>query len=365
MKLLWFSWKDMKNPLAGGAELVTHQLCAHAVKAGHEVILLCAGYPGAAPEEMYSGYKIIRVGGRLSVYPAAANYYKANLRGWADLVIEEINTIPFFTQLYVKEPRFVLFYMLCREIWFYQMFFPASLIGYLIEPLYLLFLNRNRILTISESTKHDLMRFGFPEKNITIIPIGLETEPVSSLKGLQKFEDPTVLSLGTIRDMKQTLDQVKAFNLAKAQIPNLKMKIAGGGAGPYFNNVMKAVKTSPYSADIEYLGRVSTEEKAAVMRKSHVIAVTSVKEGWGLIVNEANSQGTPAVTYDVDGLRDSNRNNETGLVVAPNPKALAAGIVTLLSNPEMYEAYRTAGWEWSKDLTFENSYKKFSEAVSK
>jgi len=327
--------------------------------------LLCAGYPGAKPEEEMSGYKVIRVGGRLSVYPAAAKYYKANLQGWADLVVEEINTIPFFTQLYVKERRFVLFYMLCREIWFYQMFFPASLVGYLIEPIYLFFLRRNTILTISESTKRDLMHFGFAEKDITIIPIGIEIEPIASLEKVKKFEKPTLLSLGSIRDMKQTLDQVKAFELAKKALPELTMKIAGGGSGKYFDRVMTAIKNSPYAADIEYVGRVSTEAKAEIMQRSHVIAVTSIKEGWGLIVNEANSQGTPAVSYDVDGLRDSNRHKETGLVVAPNPASLAAGIIELLTNKEEYEQYQKNGWEWSKQLKFSTVYERFSEAVRK
>jgi len=40
-----------------------------------------------------------------------------------------------------------------------------------------------------------------------------------------------------------------------------------------------------------------------LLQKSHVLAVTSVKEGWGLVVTEANPQGTPAVVYNVDGLR--------------------------------------------------------------
>jgi hypothetical protein len=56
--------------------------------------------------------------------------------GWADIVIDETNTIPFFAKYYVKEPHLMFFHQLCREIWFYQMRFPLSLIGYLLEPLY-------------------------------------------------------------------------------------------------------------------------------------------------------------------------------------------------------------------------------------
>jgi glycosyltransferase involved in cell wall biosynthesis len=49
-----------------------------------------------------------------------------------------------------------------------------------------------------------------------------------------------------------------------------------------------------------------------------------VREGWGLVVIEAASVGTPAVGYDVAGIRDSIRPDETGLLVA-NANAAALG----------------------------------------
>jgi glycosyltransferase involved in cell wall biosynthesis len=99
------------------------------------------------------------------------------------------------------------------------------------------------------------------------------------------------------------------------------------------------------------------------MRRSHLIVVTSVKEGWGLIVSEAASQGTPAVVYDVDGLRDSVRHQETGLVVAAQPTALAAAAAELLTDDPTYSRLQTAGWEWSKSLTFDQSYRDFKHIL--
>ena len=40
MKILWFTWKDMKNPYAGGAEVVNEQLAKRLVADGHEVTFL-------------------------------------------------------------------------------------------------------------------------------------------------------------------------------------------------------------------------------------------------------------------------------------------------------------------------------------
>jgi hypothetical protein len=145
------------------------------------VTILTASYPGAAHEDTLHGCRIIRVGGRFSVYWHAYRYYKKHLVGWADIVIDETNTIPFFAKYYVKEPHLMFFHQLCREIWFYQMRFPLSLIGYLLEPLYLRLLSGSQAIVVSESTKRDLMRHGFKAGNIHIISEGIELEPLTTL----------------------------------------------------------------------------------------------------------------------------------------------------------------------------------------
>ena len=101
------------------------------------------------------------------------------------------------------------------------------------------------------------------------------------------------------------------------------------------------------------------------MEKSHLILVTSVKEGWGMIVTEANSRGTPAVVYKSDGLVDSVRNNITGWVSNENtPSDLARSIVLALEDPIKYEIVREAAWEWSKEFTPERTYSAFLKAIN-
>jgi glycosyltransferase involved in cell wall biosynthesis len=163
-----------------------------------------------------------------------------------------------------------------------------------------------------------------------------------------------------MRGMKRTLDQIEAFERAKEAIPDLRFKIAGDNKGTYGAQVMARIADSPYASDIEYMGRVSLEDKITLMQRCHLILVTSVKEGWGLIVTEAASQGTPAVVYDVDGLRDSVRHGQTGIVAKPVPAQLAAGIVELLDDPSYYAVVRHNAWEWSKDITFDKGYQQLT-----
>jgi glycosyltransferase involved in cell wall biosynthesis len=313
------------------------------------------GFARGLAEETVDGYRIIRLGNRYTVYVMAFLYYRKHLRGWPEVIIDEINTVPFFGKSYGVKKSFLFVHQLCREIWFYQMFFPLNLIGYLIEPIYLWLLSDQQVITVSESTKHDLLRYGFKAENVHIISEGIDVAPVPDLEGIKKHAVPTVLSFGAVRAMKRTDHIVQAVEIVRREIPNLRLIVAGDVADTYGKKLLKKSR-----AGTVFLGRVSQERKLELMQKCHIIAVTSVKEGWGLIVTEANSQGTPAIVYDVDGLRDSVRDGETGIVTKENtPEELAREIVKILKNPAEYERLRKNGWEWSKKITFEKSFMDF------
>lgn len=364
MKILWFTWKDQRHPLAGGAEVVNEELAKRLIKDGHEVIFIVGGFAGGKSKETVNGFNIIRLGNRYSVYWRAYKYYKKHLQGWPDIVIEEINTIPFFTKFYVQKKSFLFIHQLARQVWFYQMVFPFSLIGFWLEWLYLRILAGQKVITVSESTKQDLQRFGFQAKNIAIISEGIELTPIKDLDTVKKYKNPTVLSLGAIRPMKRTDQQIKAFEIAKRSIPNLQLKIAGDASSAYGRKVLKMIRESPYANDIEYLGRVPKSQKIALMQKSHVILVTSVKEGWGLIVTEAASQGTPAIVYNVDGLRDSVQYGKSGLITAKNtPRALAVEIQKLFKDKQLSAKIRHDAYEFSTEVNFGKSYIQFKQSM--
>lgn len=273
--------------------------------------------------------------------------------------------MPYFSKFYLKKPRYLFFHMLSRKIWFHEMFFPLNVIGYLIEPLYLRGLVGDPVVTVSDSTRMDLVRNGgFKQDDIQIISEGIEISPAEDLQTIQKYTEPTLISLGSMRSMKRTLDQIEAFDIAKLSIPELKLKIAGSSSGTYGQRVLERIARSPFAKDIEYLGRVSQADKQQLMQQGHLISVTSVKEGWGLIVTEAASQGTPAVVYDVDGLRDSVLHEQTGLITSEHPQHLARAIVHLLRDSSLYRTLQQNAHDWSKHITFERSYRDFKEAVS-
>ena len=330
---------------------------------GHEVIFITSGFPKAEPEETVDGYKIIRLGNRFTVYWQAYRYYKKHLQGWADLVIDEINTTPFFAKFYVKERNIILIYQLCREIWFYEIFFPLSLVGYVLEPLYLWLLSDRSVLTESPSTKNDLLNFGFKKDKISIFNIGINL-PAVSRSAVSKFDKPTVLYFGSLRRMKRPDHVWRAFKIAKKSVPDLQLILAGKTSGYYGRRLLAKVSHSDLRASVRVVTEISPEDKAELMTKSNLLCVTSVKEGWGLVVTEAAACGTPAVVYNVDGLRDSVKDGETGLVCQKNnPKEMASKIVEFLADKDRMDKLASRGLELSRGLTLSNSYQQFKRFV--
>ncbi|PID31950.1 hypothetical protein CR970_03015 [Candidatus Saccharibacteria bacterium] len=394
MNILWVNWKDWRHPGAGGAEVVLHELIKRQVADGHNVTLLTALYKDAKPIEQCEGLTIIRVPGNRYIQPfTTARHYRKHLRGQHDVIIEAVNTAPYFMPYLTSHrwcglsPRkrlaarkrppatdttvcrwcsktiaqpLVLYHQLARQVWFHELPPPFGLLGYaLIEPAstFLMAKSGTPTIAMSNSTKQDLKRFGFREQQLHIISEGIESEPLRSLDGITKYEQPTLFAHGAMRAMKRTLHQIQAFELAKPHIPDLRIMVSGNHNGPYGKKVLDYIAASPYAADIHVLGRTTTQKRDELMQRSHLHLQTAAKEGWGITVTEANASGTPCVVYDTDGLRDSVRNGETGIITASNPQSMANAIVQLLQDQDAYEKLRQNAWRWSHDITFDQSYR--------
>jgi glycosyltransferase involved in cell wall biosynthesis len=91
------------------------------------------------------------------------------------------------------------------------------------------------------------------------------------------------------------------------------------------------------------------------MARAHALLMTSAREGWGLVVTEANACGTPAIVYDVPGLRDAVINEETGLVVSPDPERLADGMRRLWLDRTLYRSVTNRARDWSRDFSFDKA----------
>lgn len=356
MKILILNWRDRKNPKAGGAEVVTEEIAARWVEWGHQVTLFTASFPDALPEETINGVQIIRRGSQATVHWKAFRHYRKHWRGYFDVVIDEINTIPFFTPLYVKngERRFSYFNQLCREIWFYEAPVPKLLavFGYVLEPLYLRPYRKLPALTISDSTKQDLNKLKIWD--VQVFPIATELLPLDTLPA--KAEAGRFIFVGRQVPSKRVHHIIEAIALVKPHYPQIKLDIVGAGDDKYIDKLKKQTALLGLEEQIIFHGRVPQARKHQLMQEANAILVTSVREGWGLIVTEANMLGTPAIVYNVPGLRDSVRHYQTGLITNNNnPATLANLMLTLIEQPELQIRLALNSLSWAKELNWQRT----------
>jgi glycosyltransferase involved in cell wall biosynthesis len=351
VRILILNWRCPKNPRAGGAELFTLEVAKRLVSGGDEVEWFSASYPDAAPEEDIDGIHVVRAGRQWTVHLRAFLHYRGKLRSRFDVVVDEVNTMPFFTPLWAGVPVFLLIFQLAREVWWYESPFPVNAIGFAAEPLYLRCYRNSQVLTISASTEKDLRKLGFSGP-ITIVPVGRETvEPATTAKATTA----TFLYVGRLSPSKRIPDVIHAFGLFRDAERTGQLWLVGDGPVEYRRKLQHLVSALGLSDHVEFCGRVSVAEKYTRMAQSHMLLLASAREGWGLVVIEANSCGTPAVVYDVPGLRDAVRNNETGLVVEPSPLELARGMQRLWDEPELYSRVAAEARRWSTTFSFDTA----------
>jgi len=316
MRILVCNWRDGSHPQAGGAEVYTEEVLSRWAAAGHEVTLFSAAQADRPEEETVRGVRRVRRGHRFGVYGAAKHWYRQHGEGQFDLVIDEVNTRPFFAHRWADAPVVALYHQTCEEIWSYEMPFPASWLGRrVLEPRWLKAMRGVPALAVSESTRDSLAAFGVTDT--IVVPEGIE--PAVPLD-VPKADVPTLVHCSRLVPYKRADHVIEAFRLARTRLPDLRLVMVGDG--PQMQHLRANAPEG-----VEFVGFVSADEKRRLMASAHAIVMASVREGWGLVIAEAAALGTPAIAYDRPGLRDAVRAAE-GTLVPPSPAAMAEWIVS-------------------------------------
>ncbi len=362
------NWRDINNPQGGGAEKVTHEIARRWVEWGQRVTLFCASYPGALLEETIDGVRVIRRGHQHTVHWEAYRYYSTHLRGRCDIIIDEVNTVPFFAPLYAREPVLMFSHQLAREIWRYEALFPLNMVGYVMEPIYLQAYRRTPIMTVSASTENSLRRIGLPGP-YHLIPEAVDTHAPDILPAMST-KDPilTLAFVGRVVPSKRVDHIIRALALihrvGQPGAEKARLWIIGSCDNGYRRTLDHLIAACGLAEYVTFWGRVDEVTKEQLLGRAYIFVMTSVREGWGLVVTEANMLGTPAVVYDVPGLRDSTRDGETGLVCHRNtPVALARAILSLHADPVLYTQLRERAWTVAKGLNWDCTARAAWDAV--
>ncbi|MGH2566796.1 MAG: glycosyltransferase family 4 protein [Bacteroidota bacterium] len=362
MKILVLNWQDIKNPLGGGAEVHLHEIFKRIAARGHSVTLFCSSFPGAPQEETIDGLRVIRAGGRNLFNLRVPQYYFSRFHDEQyDVIVDDINKIPFYTPLYVREPLVGVVHHLFDKSIFLEASLPAALYVYgaerFVPPVY-----RNiPMAVVSESTRSELLQKGFEEQRIAIVPNAVDT---SLYRPLEKAEqrEPVVGHLGRLKKYKSVDHLLEAFKIVRMELPETRLLIVGDGdVEPALRRRADELGIADFTV---FAGRVSGEEKVRLLNRMTVAVNCSAKEGWGLTVIEANACGVPAVASDVPGLRDAVLDEKTGLLYEyGNIEQLAQKILLMLRDGQLRARLADEALRWARSFQWEESAEKMTAVL--
>jgi glycosyltransferase involved in cell wall biosynthesis len=357
MRLAFFNWRDIRHPAAGGAEVYVHQVMKRLAERDHQVSLFCSSFKGSKSEEMIDGVRHVRYGGRFLMYPKSFLCYKKHIEGRFDIIIESINGMPFFTPLFAKEKTVAFIHQLTRENWYSGLPLPLAFIGYHSEDLMLSAYAKGKSIAPSGSTKSDLEKLGFADVEVVYGAADV-VAPSDSIKA----EKPTLIYLGRLARSKRVDHALEAFALIIKDHPGAILKIAG--SGPDEPRLKALCKRLGLESGVSFLGKVDETKKARLLSESHLMLLPAVREGWGLVVLEANACGTPVIGYDIPGLRDSIKEGVSGhLVPDGDIRALAEKASHLLQNRKVLEALSESSKKYAEGFSWDKTADRFESIL--
>jgi glycosyltransferase involved in cell wall biosynthesis len=355
LKILAINWEDLKNPQAGGAEVHLQEILQRIAQKGHEITLLCSSFPGAKQTEEFEGIRIVRKGSRYNFNLVAPFVFKSLLKEkkW-DIVIEDINKIPFYTPLYHRLPLLVVIPHLFADTVFKEINFVLGLYIYLSEKPIPTIYKGFKFMVISESTKEDLTKRRIPEDDIFVIKCGIDQALYRTDSQVHKDTNPTVVYLGRLKKYKSVDHLLAGFSLVLDRIPDARLVIVGDG--DYKSHLIDFAKKLGLENRVEFTGYVDKHEKLRRLQKAWVAVYPSLKEGWGLTNIEANACGTPVIASNVPGLKDSVINGKTGLLFEyGNVKELSQCMMKILSDTDYRENLIQGGLSWAKNFSWDEA----------
>jgi len=364
MRILVFNWQDISNPLAGGAEVHLQNIFSRIARSGHEVTLFCSSYPGAPAEEVRDGIRIIRKGGRalFNVHVPLACFRQFR-RERFDVVIDDVNKIPFLAPLFVRDPLFGIVHHLFGGSIYRETNPLVATYVYVMERLGLCVYRRSGMpfFVVSPSTKAEMMEEGFTENRLHLVHNCVD-HTLFRPAAERRSPTPLIGVFGRLKKYKCVDQVLRAFAFVRRKIPGAKLVVVGEGDDR--PRLERLTRELGLEAAVTFTGFVPEEAKVEWLQKMWFGVTMSSKEGWGLTVLEANACGTPVIAADVPGLRDAIKDDVTGLLTPfGDTEALAARMAALLQDETRRTRLSEQAIEWAGEFNWDHAAEKTLEAL--
>lgn len=347
-RIVFLARRDLANPAAGGSELLVDRLADGLSKLGHQVTLLCGG-PAA-----FRDYRVVSAGGDLGHYLRSRSAFTRQV-GDCDLLVEVCNGMPYLAPLWHRGPTLCLVNHVHTDLWamrFQGALAPAARLGRRLEHWSLSGAQRgNLLVAVSPSTASALRAIGVDRERIRIVHNGVE-EPGPLHP---RSDEPMFLAMGRLVEYKR-IDLLLRLWERVRPVTGGRLVIVGDGPE-------RARLEQLAGPGVEFKGHVSEAEKHRLLCEAWMLLHPSAVEGWGLVITEAATRSTPAIGFDVPGVRDSIEDGVTGLL-ARGESSFAAAWCTLALSTERRETFGKAAGERATGYRWANSVREFQAVAS-
>jgi len=230
----------------------------------------------------------------------------------------------------------------------------------------------------SSFTRDAILRLLPKRRDITIIPMGINCEPVFSdtnnkMHFLSDQGTQTILFVGRLINWKGVEVLINALKTVSKSNPRVRLVIVG--EGPLRKDFVKLTEVNGLESIIHFTGQVPDSVLKEYYARSSLFVLPSIllnnqTEGLGVVLLEAMAAGVPVIGSDTGGIPDIIENEVNGLLVPPgDPKVLAEAIIRILSLPELGDQFREAGIKtvkekYSWDIIVKQFIKKYTESLT-
>ena len=348
MKILWLAHRDPLNPRAGGAESIILEVGNRLIRDGYEVSLLTGGWKGCKKTENLRGINITRYGYRAGPHFALPLYL---LMGNYDIIIADLgHAVPWIFPVLLKRKTIVSFLHLHARSLPGQVNFLLGRIITSLERVYFIIYSKANFVTISSTSRDDLIGLGISKERIDMINPGVNGE---LFKPWKKTAYPSIVYFGGMRPYKRPEEALYIYKDLRGLFVNLRLTVIGDGPSlPELKNLADQLNVSD---GVIFTGRVSNENLTELVSAAWLNIHSSITEGWGISITEAASAGTPTVAYAVPGVVDAIEDGINGLKVKNGDRgALTKAALSILNNPEKW-------WSSSVEVAKKYSWDKTAE----
>ncbi len=348
----------MKHPEAGGAEVIIQEVMGRLVKLGHHVTLLTGAFPGGSARDSIDGLDIHRTGNTYTFNFAAPRYFKKHLEPEGfDVVIEDINKIPFFMPRHTRTPVLAVVPHLFGTTVFDQASFPIALYVYLYERFIPRVYRRCQFSVLSETTREDLAARGIPPENLHVIHSGMDHDLYRPSLMPVADRPKRLIYLGRLKKYKCIEHPIQALPAVLEKVPEVEYWVVG--EGDYREDLERIARRLGVADHVRFPGYVGGKDKVQLLQESRILTYTSPKEGWGLSVIEAGACATPVVASDSPGLRESVVHGKNGFLVEHGDiRGLGDKITTLLTDDRIAAEMAEEGVRWAAGFNWQDSAEK-------